>query len=98
MPTTITALARERAAVRLASTPWKLNSQVPGFWLRGPQVRLSAVTTASLDRALERGGITMRGYDRVLRVGWTLADLEGADSPSADHVGRALYLRKALST
>ena len=80
------------------ATPWRLNSQVPGFWLRSPHARLSAVTTASIDRALERGGITMRGYDRVLRVGWTIADLEGADSPSADHVGRALYLRKALST
>lgn len=92
------AAARERAAERLSSTPWRLNSQVPGFWLRGPHARLSAVTTASIDRALERGGITMRGYDRVLRVGWTIADLEGADLPSADHIGRALYLRKALST
>ena len=92
------ASARKRTAERLTATPWRLNSQVPGFWLRSPHARLSAVTTASIDRALERGGITMRGYDRVLRVGWTIADLEGADSPSADHVGRALYLRKALST
>jgi magnesium chelatase family protein len=59
---------------------------------------LSVATTASIDRALERGGITMRGYDRVLRVGWTLADLDGATSPTADHIGRALYLRKALSS
>jgi magnesium chelatase family protein len=54
--------------------------------------------TASLDRALERGGITMRGYDRVLRVAWTLADLDGTSSPSADHIGRALYLRKAITS
>ena len=51
--------------------------------------------TASIDRALERGGITMRGYDRVLRLGWTLADLDSADAPNGDHIGRALYLRKA---
>ena len=89
--------ARERAAARLASTPWRVNSQVPGHWLRGPQVRLGGVVTASIDRALERGGITMRGYDRVLRLGWTLADLDSADTPTADHIGRALYLRKALS-
>ncbi|OUD85880.1 hypothetical protein BC477_15835 [Clavibacter michiganensis subsp. michiganensis] len=37
----------------------------------------------------------MRGYDRVLRIGWTLADLEGASSPDADHLGRALLLRGA---
>jgi magnesium chelatase family protein len=89
--------ARARAAQRLAATPWRLNSQVPGFWLRGPHARLGPVVTASIDRALERGGITMRGYDRVLRVGWTLADLDSTDSPTADHIGRALYLRKALS-
>lgn len=90
--------ARARAAGRLSGTPWTVNSQVPGFWLRGPHARLSAVVTATIDRALERGGITMRGYDRVLRLGWTLADLDNTDSPSADHIGRALYLRKALSS
>jgi magnesium chelatase family protein len=89
--------ARARSAARLAGTPWTLNSQVPGFWLRAPQARLGSVVTSSIDRALERGGITMRGYDRVLRVGWTLADLDGVDTPTADHIGRALYLRKALS-
>lgn len=60
--------ARGIAAQRLADTPWRLNSQVPGSWLRGPRARLAPTTTASIDRALERGGITMRGYDRVLRV------------------------------
>jgi magnesium chelatase family protein len=88
--------ARAVARARLSHTPWTLNSQVPGAWLRGPQVRLGQVTTASIDRALERGGITMRGYDRVLRLGWTLADLDGATTPTADHIGRALYLRKAF--
>jgi len=90
--------ARAAADSRLAHTPWTLNSQVPGAWLRGPKARLSAATTASIDRALERGGITMRGYDRVLRLGWTLADLDGATTPTADHIGRALYLRKAMAT
>ncbi|MHB1172194.1 MAG: YifB family Mg chelatase-like AAA ATPase [Lacisediminihabitans sp.] len=89
--------ARHAAAERLAGTPWRLNSQVPGSWLRSSRVRLSAATTASIDRALERGGLTMRGYDRVLRVGWTIADLEGAAIPTADHIGRALYLRRAMS-
>src|SRR5690606_41024400 len=89
--------ARARAAERLADTPWSLNSQVPGSWLRGPRMRLSTAVTSSIDRALERGGITMRGYDRVLRLGWTLADLDAADSPTAGHLGRALYLRKAVS-
>ena len=90
--------ARDAARARLAKTPWTLNSQVPGAWLRSPQVRLATATTTSIDRALERGGITMRGYDRVLKLGWTLADLDGATVPTADHIGRALYLRKAMTT
>jgi magnesium chelatase family protein len=90
--------ARAVAADRLRDTPWTLNSQVPGAWLRGPTVRLAPATTTSIDRALERGGITMRGYDRVLRLAWTLSDLDAATTPNADHIGRALYLRKAMST
>jgi magnesium chelatase family protein len=50
-----------------------------------------------LDRALERGGITMRGYDRVLRMAWTLADLDDAVRPDAGHVGRALLLRRTAA-
>ncbi|MCU1513224.1 MAG: ATP-binding protein [Microbacteriaceae bacterium] len=87
--------ARARTAARLEGTPWRLNSQVPGSWLRSRGPRLAPATTAPIDRALERGGLTMRGYDRVLRLAWTLADLDGAEIPTADHVGRALYLRRA---
>jgi magnesium chelatase family protein len=89
--------AREAAASRLEGTPWRLNSQVPGASLRGPGMRLGPSVTASIDRALERGGITMRGYDRILRLAWTVADLAGAPRPTADHIGQALYLRRAIS-
>jgi magnesium chelatase family protein len=91
------ATARARTAARLAATPWELNAHVAGSWLRAPANRLTHSVTAVIDRALERGGITMRGYDRVLRLGWTLADLDGSERPTADHLGRALYLRKAIS-
>jgi magnesium chelatase family protein len=91
------AAARAAASDRLAATQWSLNSEVPGSFLRGPGMRLGQSTTASIDRALERGGITMRGYDRVLRVGWTIADLAGATVPTAEHIGQALYLRKAMA-
>jgi len=90
--------ARAAAAERLVTTSWRRNSDVPGSFLRGPRLRLGVSTTAALDRALERGGITMRGYDRVLRVAWTIADLAGAARPDADHLGQALYLRKAMES
>lgn len=89
--------ARQRAARRLSATPWRLNAHVPGSWLRSPAGAPARNATAALERALERGGITMRGYDRVLKVAWTLADLDEVDRPGADQVGRALLLRKAAS-
>jgi magnesium chelatase family protein len=90
--------ARARSAARLDGTPWLLNSQVPGSWLRTGPHRLPRATTAALDRALERGGLTMRGYDRVIRLAWTVADLDAVDAPTAEHVGRALYLRKSIQS
>jgi len=87
--------ARGAAAARLVGTPWRLNAQVAGAWLRSPIGAPRAGATAGLDRALERGGITMRGYDRILRLAWTLCDLDGTARPDGEHVGRALYLRKA---
>jgi len=89
--------ARARAAERLGDTPWRLNAHVPGSWLRSQTGAPMKGATAVLDRALERGGITMRGYDRVLRLAWTLADLDGVDRPDQDQVGRALLLRQAAN-
>lgn len=93
-------VARARAATahRLKGTPWSLNSEVPGPWLRGAHARLGPSTTASIDRALERGALTMRGYDRVLRLAWTISDLDGTDRPDGDQLGRALYLRRAMAS
>lgn len=90
------AMARQRTAQRLAGTPWTTNGQVPGPWLRNGDRMLPRAVTAPLDRALERGAITMRGYDRVLRVAWTVSDLDGTDRPDAQQIGRALFLRKGI--
>ena len=87
------ALARERAARRLRGTPWRVNSEVPGTWLRGPGARLPRSETAVLDRALARGSLTLRGYDRALRVAWTIADLAGKDRPGRKELAGALVLR-----
>jgi magnesium chelatase family protein len=88
--------ARDRAAKRLAGTPWRVNADVPGRWLRGTELRLSRSETTVLDRALARGGITLRGYDRTLKVAWTLADLNGMERPGRNEVARALVLRNGV--
>jgi magnesium chelatase family protein len=90
--------ARNAAADRLRDTPWRTNAEVDGAYLRSRHMRLPAAVTRPIDRGVERGGLSLRGYDRVLRVAWTLADLEGATQPSLDHVGRALFLRQGVAT
>ncbi|GAB2835934.1 YifB family Mg chelatase-like AAA ATPase [Microbacterium insulae] len=88
--------ARARTARRLAETPWRTNAGVPGGWLReGPQAPAPAVRRP-LDAALHRGALTLRGYDRVLRVAWSLADLAGREQLAGEDVGRALFLKKGL--
>ncbi|MBK0420071.1 YifB family Mg chelatase-like AAA ATPase [Leucobacter sp. CSA1] len=86
-------LARDRAAARLTGTPWRVNGELPGTWLRGSAARLPRGDTAVLDRALSRGALTLRGYDRALRVAWTIADLEGKERPGRQELARALVLR-----
>ncbi|MER6627773.1 YifB family Mg chelatase-like AAA ATPase [Streptomyces sp. NPDC000987] len=87
--------ARERAAARLAGTPWRTNGEVPGRELRG-RWRAAAGAMDEAERHLERGVLTARGIDRVLRVAWTVADLAGHDRPDATDVALALQLRTGV--
>lgn len=86
--------ARDRARRRLRATPWTANAHVSGSWLREGPLAPSADVRRPLDAALHRGALTLRGYDRVLRVAWSVADLSAHDSLTLDDVGRALYLKK----
>jgi magnesium chelatase family protein len=61
--------------------------------LRRPPFRLPGEVTGVLDRSLDLGRITLRGYDRVLRVAWSAADLAGRDVPGRDEVAAGLALR-----
>ncbi|HEY9439277.1 MAG TPA: YifB family Mg chelatase-like AAA ATPase [Streptomyces sp.] len=87
--------ARERAAERLSGTPWSTNSEVPGHELR---TRLTTAPGALMatERDMERGLLSARGLDRVLRVAWTVADLRGADRPDASDIAVALELRTGI--
>jgi magnesium chelatase family protein len=86
------AAARAVAADRLRGTGLTVNSQVPGRLLRErwvvprPALRLA-------ERALERGALSVRGFDRVVRVAWTLADLAGRTVPGSDEIAEALGMR-----
>ena len=103
-PATSTAAARERVAEarararhRLEGTPWQVNANVSGSWLREGPKAPPPVVRRPLDAALHRGALTLRGYDRVLRVAWSIADIEGRAQLAVEHIGRALYLKKGIA-
>ncbi|HEY6739055.1 MAG TPA: YifB family Mg chelatase-like AAA ATPase [Actinopolymorphaceae bacterium] len=84
--------ARDRQAWRYRETRWTLNAHVPGYRLRRefpPEPGALRV----LDSRPTSGWLTARGADRVLRLAWTIADLNGRDRPGADEVCAALTLR-----
>lgn len=87
------AAARSIQHERLKGWGYETNAEVAGSVLRGA-LRPPARATSSLDRAMDRQTLTARGYDRVLRVAWSVADLAGHTTPDADDVGQALGFRQ----
>lgn len=83
--------ARERAARRLAGTPWRCNAEVSSAALHR-DFRLPDAAMTPLHRGLDLGTISARGLDRVLRISWTLADLAGEDRPGQAETSAALAL------
>ena len=89
--------ARDTARGRWRATAWRLNGEVPGSALRAAPWRLSPAAVAPAERYLQRGELSARGFDRVLRLAWTLADLAGRVAPQADDVAEALFFRTGRS-
>ena len=85
-------LARDRARHRWRATTFATNGEAPGPVVRRLW-RPGRSEAQLLDRAVRVGRLTGRGYDRVLRLALTSADLAGRDLPSSADVATALALR-----
>ena len=85
-------LARDRSALRWRGTPWRCSAEVPGATVRRSW-RPDRREAELLDRAVRTGRLTGRGYDRVLRLALTAADLGGRQKPSSADLATALALR-----
>ena len=86
--------ARERQHGRNRIPEARLNSNLQGraVWrCCKPEPRARHL----LQQAVHRLGLSARGYDRVLKVSRTIADLEGAETVAAEHVGEALHYRSS---
>jgi magnesium chelatase family protein len=87
--------ARQRQLDRYESIGVTCNAHLPG-----PLVRREAALTAAAERylggAVEKAALSGRGFDRVLRVGRTIADLAGSSRVDIVHIQEALSYREAL--
>jgi magnesium chelatase family protein len=92
------ATARTRQAERAAASDHPqaqaLNARAEGEWLEAI-ADLDPPARALLSRAAEAGGLTARGWTRILRLARTIADLESAGGVRRVHVAEALAYRRS---
>jgi magnesium chelatase family protein len=84
--------ARQRQQQRRADSGVRLNAELHGrsAWRH---CRPEPEARRLLEKAVERLGLSARGYHRVLKVARTIADLAGEALVRAEHVAEALQYR-----
>ncbi|ASW54021.1 YifB family Mg chelatase-like AAA ATPase [Plantactinospora sp. KBS50] len=87
------ARARDAARERWAPIGRQVNAEVPGATLRRPPWRLPIRDLGSLQRRLDSGSLSARGFDRVIRLAWSIADLDGRGRPGRDDIEEATAMR-----
>lgn len=60
--------------------------------------RLSTGAASLLQQAFAKMNLSARGYDRIVKVGQTIADLSGAECIEAHHIAEAIQFRNDLQT
>ncbi|TAM62288.1 ATP-binding protein [bacterium] len=84
--------ARARQQARYAGCGIYANAQLPSA-LSAQHCKLDTAGTALLRAAVGAKRLSARGYDRILRVARTIADLAGSQAIDAGHVGEAIQYR-----
>lgn len=87
--------AREAAAERFAPWSFKLNSQIPSELLRS-KFKAHPKVMSALHNLIDREEITARGFHKLLRITWSIADLRGVPVPGMDELDTAISLRSAI--
>jgi magnesium chelatase family protein len=86
-------LAREVQKKRFEGIPGVNSNSRMGTVLRNRYCRLDRAGESLIKRAIERLGLSVRAYDRILKVARTIADIEGDERIHASHVAEAISYR-----
>jgi magnesium chelatase family protein len=86
------AAARARQAARFDGTGIRVNARIGARMLRR-WCALPPDAARLLARAVARLGLSARAYHRIVRVARTIADLEGSEGITTDHVAEAVQYR-----
>jgi len=86
------AAARKIQTTRYKGTNITCNAGIPPSMMKEACV-MDTAAASLLASAFERMGLSARGYDRILKVARTIADLDCAESIGAAHVSQAVQLR-----
>ena len=85
--------ARSIAAIRFSNYYWKSNSLIPAKYLR-TEFAPETAGVLFLNRALDRELITARAFHRIIRVGWSIADLHQHPIPTLSDIEEATKLHE----
>jgi magnesium chelatase family protein len=88
--------AREAAAERFKAEKFSVNADIPSDLLRSKYRPEKRAMVHLLD-LLDEGSISARSLHRIIRLGWSFADLAGHDRPGADEITRAVEMKQHLS-
>ena len=87
--------ARKTADERFQDCTWKLNSQIPPSQLR-KRFRAERSAMSFLHSELDNERLSARGFHKVLRISWSIADSNGHVIPSRSDVEMAFALREGM--
>jgi magnesium chelatase family protein len=84
--------ARAIQSERLGRTKIHCNAQMNNRQIRS-YCTVDLDSHRLLEAAIDKLGLSARAYNRILRIGRTIADLEQAESIGANHVSEAIQYR-----
>ena len=88
--------ARKIAEQRFAGLGFSLNSHIPSNLLRS-RFRAHPRAMSVLHQLIDREEVTTRGFHKLLRLAWSIADLRESEIPQLEDVECALHLRTETS-